>query len=69
MKSNTQPARITEESLTLEEEYEMARVASLSELEQRIYLTHQLDQFEAIPSYAERFRGTLSSVSADDDTL
>ena len=69
MKENTQPTRITQETETLEEAYEIARFESLSELEQRIYLLHQLDQFEAIPSYVERFCVESSSVFSDDSKM
>jgi hypothetical protein len=68
MNEHTARTRLTEEPLTLEEEYEMARFASLGELEQRIYLTHLQDQFEAIPSYVERWRYTSSSSSTNDQS-
>ena len=66
MKDSTQPTRMTEERETLEEAYEIARFESLSELEQRIYLLHQIDQFEAIPPYVERFKQESSCGSTDD---
>jgi len=63
MKESTPPTRITEEPLTLDEEYEITRFESLGALEQRIYVTHLQDQFEAIPSYVERFRGEYDGKS------
>jgi hypothetical protein len=66
MKEQKPPARMTEEEVSLEEAYKIARFESLTPREQRILLTHQLDQFEAIPSYVERFRTASSSSSLDD---
>ncbi len=48
--------RITEEPLTLDEEYEQQRLNALPESLQRLVLLHHTDQFEAVPSYVQRYR-------------
>ena len=68
MNGNTEPRRMTEESLTLEEANEIVRFERMTEEQQHMYLTHLLDQFEAIPSYAERFKARSSSSSAESST-
>jgi hypothetical protein len=66
---NEHTPRITEEPLTHWEADAIAHFERLSECEQRMYLVHLQDQFEATPSYAERWRGSLSSSSAENNPL
>jgi hypothetical protein len=48
--------RITEEPLTLDEEYEQQRINAMPEPLQRLALLHHMDQFEATPPYVDRYR-------------
>ncbi len=48
--------RITEEPLTLDEEYEQQRINAMPEPLQRLAVLHHLDQYEATPSYTDRYR-------------
>jgi tRNA U38,U39,U40 pseudouridine synthase TruA len=47
--------QITEEPETMDEMYERLRIEALPESLQQLVLTHHFDQFEALPSYAQRF--------------
>ena len=48
--------RITEEPLTLDEEYEQQRINAMPEHLQHLALLHHVDQFEATPSYTGRYQ-------------
>ncbi|HZO72798.1 MAG TPA: hypothetical protein VFB60_11400 [Ktedonobacteraceae bacterium] len=51
---NVRPT-ITSDDTTLEEEYEIVRFNALPPELQRLAALHVIDQFEAVPSYVERF--------------
>ncbi len=54
------PHRITEESLTLDEEYERQRINAMPEPLQCLAVLHHLDQFEAVPPYVDRYRPAMT---------
>lgn len=44
-----------DETQTTEEQYRQQWYSQLSPEHQELALTHQIDQFEAVPSYLERY--------------
>ncbi len=44
----------TEDSTTLDEEYELQRIDAMTEQQQYLLWLHHVDQFESVPSYFER---------------
>ena len=60
MNTEQQQTRITsDDNTTLDELYREQWFEQLSPEQQALALLHQLDQFEAVPSYLERERTTL----------